>query len=215
MKPLIALLSGAGQPAAAWDDLRARLGDDAHTLPLSMADLVDAEFTLDAAVEGLHRKIRESGARSCLVVGLSVGGMIATRYAARYPDQVRGLLLSGSQLRPNPLAMGLQRGIMRALPARLLPLPERMDKARFIQILDAAARTDLRAECSRLTMPTTVLCGSKDPFNIPAARTIAATLPDSELHIVPGGGHELNTDKPEEFHHAVMSLMRRSGSSAP
>lgn len=202
-------LIGAGQEPADWDDQVGRL-DDCSSLVLTIDDLAGPSFGFELAVEGLHARILETGADSVMLVGLSVGGMIATRYAATYPDQLVGLLLSGSQVKPNPVMLGIQRMIMRLLPARRLPLPEGLSKPQFMQMLDVVAQVDLREDLPRITAPSLVLCGSKDPFNLPAAKAIAAVLPEAELRVISGGGHELNTDKPEDFAQAVQDLLSHS-----
>ncbi|WP_238385354.1 alpha/beta fold hydrolase [Nesterenkonia muleiensis] len=180
------------------------------SLVLTTSDVAGSRFSLESAVEALHSRILQTGAGSVVMVGLSVGAMMATRYAAAYPDAVAGLLLSGSQVRPNPVMMGVQRAIMGLLPARMLPLPEDLNKRQFLEVLDAAGKADLRDDLAQITVPTLVLCGSRDLANIPAAKTIAAALPDAELRIIAGGGHELNTGAPEDFAHAVEDLLART-----
>jgi len=200
---LVVFIAGAGQDAAAWDDQVSRLSEQ-KTLAVSATDLA-SPFGFDAAVAGLHDRIVDAGATSVTLVGLSLGGMIATRYAARHPDVVDGLLLSGSQIRPNPALMRLQRTILRLLPARALPMPDGLDKAGFLALIDAAARVDLREDLPQITATALVLCGAKDRPNLPAARDLAASLLDAELRIVPAAGHELATDAPEDF--AVRTLL--------
>ena len=58
-------------------------------------------FTLDSAVESLATTIRDEAADGrAVVVGLSLGGYVGMALAAREPDLVRGLVLSGATAEP-------------------------------------------------------------------------------------------------------------------
>ncbi|MVT26674.1 alpha/beta fold hydrolase [Nesterenkonia alkaliphila] len=205
---LIVFLAGAGQASSAWNEQVRRL-PEYQSLALAATDLTEGPFSMDAAVEGLQRQILETGAESVTLIGLSLGGMIATRYAATHPEMLAGLLLSGSQIRPNPTLMSIQRGIMRLIPARMLPLPQGLDKPAFLQLLDAAGHTDLSDDLSGIEAPTLVLCGTKDRANLGAAKQLARQIPEAELRLITGGGHELATDAPDEFADAVSTLLNR------
>ncbi|GAB3053957.1 alpha/beta fold hydrolase [Sediminivirga luteola] len=208
MTHLVVFIAGAGQDSRAWDEQVARL-HGRPVLAVAPSDLA-TPFSFEAALGGLDERIRAAGASSVTLIGLSIGGMIATRYAAANPDRVTGLLLSGSQIRPNAALMRVQRAVLRAIPGRALPLPAGLDKTTFLSLLDAAAGVDLRADVPRIHAPALVLCGSKDRANLPAARALAATLPDAALRIVPGGGHDLAADAPDDVADAVRTLLERT-----
>lgn len=208
MGNLVVFLAGAGQASSAWRDQERRLREH-RSLALTATDLTHGTFSMNAAVEGLQRRIYDTGAESVTLVGLSLGGMIATRYASTHPRNVAGLLLSGSQIRPNPTLMGIQRRIMRLIPARPLPLPHGLDKPTFLQLLDSAADTDLSDDLSRIAAPTLVLCGTRDRANLAAARQLAQRIPQADLRLVTGGGHDLAADAPDEFADAVAALLAR------
>jgi len=42
-----------------------------------------------------------------------------------------------------------------------------------------------------------ILCGEKDRANLKASRQLSELLPQAELHIIPGAGHEINKCAPE------------------
>lgn len=120
------------------------------------------------------------------------------RLALDYLERVASLVLSGGQVHPNPVLMGVQNAIMRVLPARMVTAPG-MSKKTLLGVLDTIRTADFRGELSRIATPTLVLCGSKDRPNLPAARQLAAGIPGAQLQIVPGAGHEWNTQMPDEF----------------
>nr|WP_288347242.1 hypothetical protein [uncultured Anaerostipes sp.] len=45
--------------------------------------------------------------------------------------------------------------------------------------------------------PVIIICGEKDTVNLKASKRLAKLLPQAELHIVPGAGHEINKEAPE------------------
>ncbi len=57
-------------------------------------------FRMDPAIDLLEDVIEEYTDGSAVLVGLSLGGYVATEYAYRQPDNVDGLVLSGSSANP-------------------------------------------------------------------------------------------------------------------
>jgi pimeloyl-ACP methyl ester carboxylesterase len=74
-----------------------------------------------------------------------------------------------------------------------------------------AFRTDMRQSLPLLTkqIRTIFLWGEADPFAIPATgKGIEALLPDVKFHWVPGAGHQVQTDKPDESVKIIRDFMR-------
>lgn len=207
---LVVYLAGAGQDASSWDQVRAGLDPSWRAKALGPADLVPAgsPFTLDAAVEGLRDTIGD-GADPVVLCGLSIGAIVATAFTLKHPDRVDGLLLSGSQIRLNPLLATVQLAVLRFVPDRALGLPATLDRSRFIESLRAGATADFRSDLGRIAVPTTVLCGSRDRPNLPAAQRIAATVKGAELRIIQGAGHLINTQQPAAIVQALADLLPR------
>lgn len=64
--------------------------------------------------------------------------------------------------------------------------------------LEAMLEMDLRAALAQLTMPATVVVGDRDRHTPPeAARTVADSLADSRLVVVPDAGHMLPFEAPD------------------
>lgn len=195
------LLAGIGQDASAWDGVIAGLPEQCAPRAFAITDLVDLNepFTMAAAVQGLDRRVNEANADDVVLCGLSLGALIATSYAIARPERVAGLVLSGSQIRPNPALMLLENALVRVLPASLMGLPDGLSKAKVREILTVVSSIDYRSSAPSIAAPTLVVCGTKDRANLPAARELAATIPHARLELVEGGGHELNTERPEEL----------------
>ncbi|MGH7893461.1 MAG: alpha/beta fold hydrolase [Candidatus Binatia bacterium] len=67
----------------------------------------------------------------------------------------------------------------------------------------AAMRTDL----ATVRCPTLVVVGSEDGPSLGACRLLAATLPRACLVVIPGAGHVVNLQKPDEVSVAMMKFL--------
>ncbi len=158
----------------------------------------------------------------CVVLGHSVGGTIALRFALDHPERVSLLVLSAPFLRPTVPPPGWMKP-MAALLARLVPqLPvQRLDAAVLSRdpAEVAAYRNDpltytgwikarmghelvrsgppLLERAPELEVPTLIVHGAADGLNDPqASRELAARIGgrDVTLTSYPGGYHELFND---------------------
>jgi 3-oxoadipate enol-lactonase len=55
--------------------------------------------------------------------------------------------------------------------------------------------------------PTLVMCGTRDRANVPAARMLAAAIPDATLRLVPRAGHLWNFRQPQQFSEILGSFL--------
>jgi 3-oxoadipate enol-lactonase len=163
---------------------------------------IPGEFTLAGAADALRDLLDERGIDRVHVCGLSLGAMTATQIALDSPERVASLVLSGSQVRPHPALMAIQRTIVQMLPERTAQ-GMAMTKAQWLGALQVVAGTDFRRRLASIAAPTLVLCGSRDVANIPAAREIAAAVPNATLRIVPRAGHPWNQQFPELFSRTI------------
>lgn len=160
------------------------------------------EFTIEGAATALRDLLDDRGLDRVHVCGLSLGAMVATQLAVEAPERVASLVLSGTQVRPHPALMAVQRTIVRMLPENTAQ-GMALTKAQWLGALQVVAGVNFRGRLERITAPTLVLCGSRDVANIPAAREIAAAVPGAELRIVPRAGHPWNRQFPELFSRTI------------
>lgn len=77
--------------------------------------------------------------------------------------------------------------------------------------LVAMAAMDLRTAIERVTVPATVLVGTRDVLTPPRlSRQLAEALPDAELVVVPGAGHMLPLEEPDRIIDAIRRTARRA-----
>jgi 3-oxoadipate enol-lactonase len=179
---------------------------------------------VDDAAERLDRALAEGAHDVC---GLSLGALVALRYALDRPGRVRRLVLCAGLARLSARQRRQVRAVallMRALPSRLVvrQLVAEVDEAHRDAARDAlaglrsrdlaetmrrAAGWDVRDELPSLATPTLVLCGERDRANLPLSQELAAALPDARFLTVPGAGHVANLDAPAAFNEAVGAFL--------
>ena len=153
--------------------------------------------------------------------------MVGLALAIDRPAIVESLVVSGAQARRHHRLVATQIAVMRLMPfARLvlsmatsIPVewPELADasradlamtgKTRILQAIRDAGDIDLRASLPLVRCRTLVLCGSRDRFNLRAARLIAKAIPNAKLTIAPGVGHVWNLEAPERFNETLSAFL--------
>jgi pimeloyl-ACP methyl ester carboxylesterase len=178
------------------------------------------------------------GLKRAVFLGNSVGGSAAARLAITRPDVVAGLLLVNTGgFVPNNIVtntfcrlMGMP-GVARHMLPRLVPAYMKARTAADGQIVAKAvarARTrdgvataaslwrsfatpeyDLRARGHRITVPTLVVWGAKDPtLSLRVGRATHHAIPGSELAVLQTG-HVVFSSDPDGFLAVVEPFLRR------
>ncbi|MEY4674516.1 MAG: hypothetical protein RL148_2300 [Planctomycetota bacterium] len=167
--------------AAARIDLRGHGESSGLIGHVTMSEMV-ADVQL--ALEHLHG----IGAGPVVLVGSSIGAVVASFAAARDPARVRGLVLLGP-------AFGFMRLASRLDPEGKLRTSTGLEVRMHARTIEDAARHDESALPGRLSMPLLLVHGTADEI-IPYAvsERFFAQVPhtDKELWLVPGGDHRLN-----------------------
>lgn len=212
--PPLVLLHGLGTDMSVFDGLCHRMPD--HRIiradlrghgqssvpggPYTMGRLIaDTETVLD------HYKVKDA-----VLLGLSLGGLIAQGLAVKRLDLVRGLILSGTAAKlgqPDPwhARAKIAREVgMDALVDDTLTrwnAPDATPDARlrflntapegFAGCCEAIAGTDFYTPTSGLRLPTLGLCGDRDKSTPPdLVRETTDLIPGSTFQLIRGAGHQ-------------------------
>jgi pimeloyl-ACP methyl ester carboxylesterase len=213
--PLL-MLPGTLCDARVFAPLIARLrGCDISVLPVTGADTAEA----------LAHDILAAAPPRFVLVGFSLGGIVALQIAAAAPARVTGLVLIATNARADrpenapvrraDVAAARARGLTAFVRERLWPrYVARPDAALRRVILDMAeavgieafaaqtevaiSRADSLPRLAALTMPVLALCGEEDVICPPDLhREIVEAAPCATLHIVPGAGHFVPLEAPD------------------
>ena len=211
----VLLLHGLGQSPQSWQEQVVALpsGWTASAPWVRGLDLAGAhDLDLDAAVAHAVAGLDAGGVRRAHVVGVGLGAVVATLLAARFPDRVDRLVLSGGQVRQSGLTGWLQAQVLGRVSDQRMQ-SQGVRRARLAAVVRALRDLDLRAELPRVAAPTLVVHGRRDRAHRAGDRALAAGIPGARLEEL-DGGERLNTDNPRAFNEVVLAFLSERGLSA-
>lgn len=190
------LLHGLGQTPDSWAAVAKSLDGEVLCPSLfSSARGAGADYqTLYRTFEGYCEEL-SGPARLC---GLSLGGIVALRYAIEHPERVEALTLIGTPCAMPKRLLKFQNLIFRFLPQGMFR-EMGLSREDFISLTSSMMNLDLRKDLGKIACPCLVLCGERDRANRKAALELQKAIPKAELAWIPGAGHEANTDAPWEL----------------
>ena len=226
--PAIVFVHGMRMTGSMWTAQQAALAAEFLTIALDLpghGTRAAETFTLDGAADTVSAAIREYAGGRAVVVGLSLGGYVAMALAAREPERVRGLVLSGATAEPVGLRslpyLALARVLDSVDDAQLQRLNAWFFRRRYPPAIAEpivaggfwyrGGSTALRAVVGERFMPrlaaypgpTLILNGELDiPFRL-FAPAFAAAAHDAHRVRLTGATHLANLDRPAAFSEAA------------
>ena len=205
-------------------------GHGLSTCPDGPYTIEDHRRDLEALLDGL--KVKDA-----VIVGLSVGGMIAQALGAARPDLVKGLVLCDTGHKIGTPEMwearieAIREGGIASLSETIL---ERWFGARFhqqqqdalslwramltrtpaegyIATCQAIQKADLTEGTSRLSMPAVCMVGSEDASTPPELMRSTAELIGADCIEIDGAGHLPCVEAPETVAGIISTFLRENG----
>ncbi|MEM8924196.1 MAG: alpha/beta fold hydrolase [Actinomycetota bacterium] len=219
------LAERSGRRVAAWDAPGYRHSSDPATEP-----------GIDGWVDAAVALIEVLGVEEADVLGVSWGGVIATRMALRHPGRIRSLVLADSS--PGAGTTPAQAAAMRERAAEVTTIglsafaqartPKLVHPDTSTALLDEIARlmvdavrmppyqwaanamadVDHRPDLHRIGCPTLVVVGDADTVTgVDAAEALAEGIPGAGLAVIDRAGHLANQERPEAFNDVVATFL--------
>jgi pimeloyl-ACP methyl ester carboxylesterase len=238
--PPIVLLHGTRLTRSMWRSQLDALADEFRVYALDLpghGSRAAEPFSLEGASDVVIDLVAGVVRRPATLVGLSLGGYVAMDVAARRPELVRGLVLSGATAEPIGLRaapyLALAWAMDRFDGPRLDALNAWFFRTRFPAEIggavigggfwSAGGATALRAivgerfvpRLAAYPGPTLIVNGEYDFLFRLAAPTFAVAARDGRRVRLRGATHLANLDRPSAFSAAVRRFVRELATTEP
>lgn len=188
--------------------------------------------SMEAYADDLKDLLDRLKISKAIIGGESMGGYVALAFYAKYPAQVKGLVLSNTQAiadsdeaklaREKTAQEVLKQGtasLISGFMSKALSENASEQTRRFLQkIVEAqkpegiasalrgmAQRHDQSSLLASSTRPVLIITGAQDQVISPAQSEVMHQLvPDSKLVIIPNAGHLSNLENPQAWNRAVL-----------
>jgi 3-oxoadipate enol-lactonase len=234
--PVVVLANSLGATRGMWDPQVPALAERYRVVTYDMrghgtSPAPGGPYTLDDLVDDLVALLDRLGAQRAHVAGLSLGGMVGLRLAAREPARVHRLAVLCTSAKTEPQGFLDRAAAVRAngtapiapavvgrwltpayaaehpdLVARLEAMVAGCDDEGYAACAEVVARIDLRADLARIAAPTLVISGAEDQALPPAhQQAIAEGIAGAELLTVSPGAHLSNLERTLEVTGALLT----------
>lgn len=197
-------LHGLGQDAHSWQSVQDALS------PLPSDSFAIFSYPSESYQEAKERltECLQQESEPFILVGLSLGGVLALELSSQDLPHLKGLVLSGTQykLKTN-LLYRLQILLFRLLPKHVFE-KQGANKQHMLQILTELKSLNLTNTAKTCQLPSLVICGSKDRANQASSKKLANLLPKGHYLEIVDGGHTLNTQKPNELAQVIKEFLK-------
>jgi pimeloyl-ACP methyl ester carboxylesterase len=196
-----------------------------------------ASYTFDQLVADFAVVADELALDRFDLLGHSMGGIVAQRYALAHPDRLRSLVLMDTGARPNVegpgrefMLAGIELARSQGLGAVFEAIApylgegdgaeatrdhmrrnfERMDPQAFIALADELhTYPSMIDDLAGLEVPTTVIVGENDHALRGAADDLAAAIPGAVLVVIPDAAHSPQVENRPAWMEAVEAHLQR------
>ena len=237
--PALVFSNSLGTDFRIWDRVAARLGDRVRLIRYDsrghgLSQCPCGPYAIEDNVADLAALLDHLDVSGAVVVGLSVGGMIAQGLSAARPELVQGLVLCDTAHRIGPPQMwnermaAIRQGGIEALAKPILERwfsqtfrrarPEELAGWRamltrtplegYLGTCAAIRDGDLSAAARAISVPCLCAVGSEDGATPPdLVRSLASLIPGARFELVQGVGHLPCIEAPDLLAHMIIDFM--------
>jgi 3-oxoadipate enol-lactonase len=239
--PPVVFVHGLGSTSNVWHAQRAALGRYYRVIVYDRSGCGRSQraregYSIDAWADELAGLLDHLAVPSAVVVGHSLGSMVAQRFAGKYAGRTRALVLAGGEAELPPDARQIltdrartieSHGLLavvepwltavlsaatRAANPALAGLVREMflsNDARTYALHCLALRDgDVRGDHASITCPTLLTVGDQDPVTpLSWQRQIAARIAGSRIRVIPDTAHMPMLESPAVFNTVVQDFL--------
>jgi 3-oxoadipate enol-lactonase len=240
----LVLIHGLGGNTQTWDTQVPMLSRHYRVLTWDVrghggSDKPEGDYSAELFASDLTALLRALRIDSAFVLGHSMGGVIALRFALNFPDLCSALIVSSSSAQVNPqatkywqdLAASVLEGGIEAFPfdstrafskdfvernpeaveefARKNPVN---DPSCYAKAALAMSDYNYNDELGRIRCPTLIIVGDQDVMTPPGGSVrMNRLIPGSKLIIFKDSGHISYVEQPEVFSKTVLNFLAEVG----
>ena len=241
-KPALVFANSLGSDLRTWDEVASRLVERFRIVRYDkrghgLTDAPAPPYTMDDLARDLVGLMDALEIKDALFCGLSVGGLIAQRFALMNPDRVRGLVLCDTGARIGTVESWNQRiELVKSggVESFVAPSMERWFSEAFRRQRAADVRgyanmlrrtsvdgylgtccalrdADLSQAVRTIAKPTLVLCGDQDIATPPElGRALAEAIPGAKFSLIPEAAHLSCIEQPEVMAKMLMQFFKEA-----
>ncbi|MFC3226307.1 3-oxoadipate enol-lactonase [Marinibaculum pumilum] len=241
--PALVFANSLGTDLRVWDPLLPHLPAGLRILRYDkrghgLSDCPPGPYAIDDLVGDLSGLLDHAGVSQAVVVGLSVGGMIAQGIAATRPDVIRGAVFCCTAHVIGTAEMWAQRiagleaggieGMADAVMERWFSPAFRSERGEelaawrnmltrtplqgYAATCAALRDADLTAQTAGLKMPVLCIAGSNDGSTPPeVVQGLADLVPGARLAVLDGPGHIPCVEAPEALGAEITAFLKENG----
>ena len=236
----LSLIHGMGNSVSLWEHQLPQWTKRYQVLSYDVrghgqSDKPPGPYSADMFANDHYLLLKALGIEKNFVLGFSMGGVIAIKFALDHPEMTEALVMVSSSSEVSEKAIGMyeeraalieSKGMEAAVgmvdiafspefaqqnPAAVAEYRARLlqnDRNAYAASARAMMRYNLTAELERLTCPALVIVGEKDiSVGVGGSVIIHRRIPGSKLTIVPEAGHIIMKEKPEVFSSEVLDFL--------
>lgn len=246
--PAVLLLHGLGSSSFDWQPQIEHLSRDFRVYALDVrghgqSEPLRAPVSMSELAADVADFIRAMDIEPCLLVGISMGGMLTFQLLADHPALVRAAVVVNSapsfpvdswKVRLQVwLRLGLVRllglpALARMLGGKLFPKPEQQalrervieriaanDQVSYLHAMRAIPGWSALPRAAQVDTPLLVVAGDRDYTPLAYKRAYVAQLRNARLEVVEDSGHATPLDQPEYLNRLLQAFLTEHSAPLP
>lgn len=239
--PTLVFANSLGTNLSLWGNVLPLLPDGLRIVRYDMrghggSSVPPAPYTMGMLVRDLERLLDHLEIRNCVLLGLSIGGMVAQGLAIKRLDLVRGLILSNTAAKIGQPKLWHDRiaavetgglnaivdGVMEKWFSRAFRTSPDVEPWRnmflstpsegYCGCCAAIAGTDFYTPTSSLRLPTLGIAGSDDGSTPPdLVRETVGLIPGARFELIRQSGHLPHVEQPARYAELVNGFLKEIG----
>jgi pimeloyl-ACP methyl ester carboxylesterase len=227
MKPTLLFIHGAAGNHRVWE-YQLKFFDDATAIDLAGHDGGVGKSTIDEYVEEVKRFCDEKSLGNIVMIGHSMGGAIAQKFALDHPEYLKAIVLvcTGAKLKVKTIIFdAIKKDYAQAVElatefAFSCKTPSEIKKRAAKEMMkissevtygdfEACDKFNIMNRLKEIEPPTLIICGSEDQL-IPVkySEYLRDNIPNSRLEVIAGAGHMVMLERPKEFNEILQKFIR-------